>query len=75
MDAMAPTLAPAEALSPAERCDRCGARACVRAVLPEGELMFCRHHGREYAGRLRSVAISIEDATGALEGMEAPSVN
>ena len=31
------------------RCDRCGARAKVRAVLPSGgELTFCAHHGRRH---------------------------
>jgi hypothetical protein len=56
-------------LSPADRCDRCGARAQVRAVLPGGgDLLFCAHHGREHAAKLREVAVEIRDETGALEG-------
>lgn len=33
-------------LAVAERCDRCGAAAFVRAAWPGGaDLLFCRHHG------------------------------
>jgi len=35
-----------------DRCDRCSAAAQVRALLPAGELLFCRHHGREHRSRL-----------------------
>ncbi|WP_423795034.1 DUF7455 domain-containing protein [Mycobacterium tuberculosis] len=32
-------------LTRADRCDRCGAAARVRAKLPSGaELLFCQHH-------------------------------
>jgi hypothetical protein len=34
-------------------CDRCPARARVRAELPAGELHFCNHHAREHRDRLR----------------------
>jgi hypothetical protein len=45
------------ALTAADRCDRCGAAAKVRAVLSTGgELLFCGHHAREYEVRLREVA-------------------
>jgi hypothetical protein len=38
-----------------ERCDRCGARGAVHAITSGGrELVFCAHHGREYAERLRA---------------------
>lgn len=57
---------PVGELTPADRCDRCGARAAVRAVLPDGELLFCAHHGRRFAPRLREVAIAIQDDTGVL---------
>ncbi|HEX3823164.1 MAG TPA: hypothetical protein VHV79_01730 [Mycobacteriales bacterium] len=61
------TTTEAPPLSPADRCDRCGARALVRAVMPGGgDLYFCAHHGREHAARLREVAIEIHDHTGAL---------
>jgi hypothetical protein len=42
------------ALNAADRCDRCGARATVKAVQPGGaELLFCKHHGRLYAPGLQ----------------------
>jgi hypothetical protein len=54
-------------LTPADRCDRCGARAAVRAVLPGGaDLVFCAHHGREHAAKLKSVAVEIRDDEGVL---------
>jgi hypothetical protein len=46
-------------LTGADRCDRCGAAARVRAVLSTGELMFCGHHGRRYAGRLRELGATL----------------
>ena len=37
----------AGALTAMDRCDRCGAQAYVRALLPNGlELLFCAHHNR-----------------------------
>jgi hypothetical protein len=79
MDVMTTTTA-APPLSPAERCDRCGARAIVRAVLPGGgDLLFCAHHGREHAAKLREVAVEIHDDTNALgldeRGFSEPSAN
>ncbi|HXV93605.1 MAG TPA: hypothetical protein VD813_09935 [Pseudonocardia sp.] len=39
---------------PGDRCDRCGAAAQVVARLATGgELLFCRHHARAHAPRLR----------------------
>lgn len=36
-------------LTAADRCDRCGAAAQVRVVLPSGgELLFCGHHARKH---------------------------
>jgi len=36
-------------LTRADRCDRCGAAARVRAKLPSGaELLFCQHHANEH---------------------------
>jgi len=53
-------------LTAADRCDRCGARARVRATLSSGsELLFCQHHANEHAPRLAELAAVIE--TGALE--------
>ncbi len=61
---MTPTLTPpAESTLPSagDRCDRCGAAAKVRAVLPGGgDLVFCGHHAHKYADNLEKVAISIK---------------
>ena len=47
-------------LTAADRCDRCGAGARVRAVLPTGgELLFCGHHANEHADRLREMNATI----------------
>jgi hypothetical protein len=46
-------------------CDRCGALAKVRVVLPSGSgLVFCGHHAREYEGKLRDIAADIIDTDG-----------
>jgi len=61
------TTTEAPPVSPAERCDRCGARAVVRAVLPGGaDLVFCAHHGRQHAESLRAAAATIRDDEGVL---------
>jgi len=50
------------ALTAADRCDRCGAAAVVRAVLPKGgELLFCGHHARAHSERLEAVAAVMHD--------------
>jgi hypothetical protein len=55
------------ALTATDRCDRCGARAYVRVVLPGGgELLFCAHHGRAHEPALRAHAAEIQDETHAL---------
>jgi len=39
-----------------DRCDRCGAAAQTRVNLPTGaELLFCGHHTRAHAPRLRTI--------------------
>ncbi len=44
-----------------ERCDRCGARAKVRAVLDSGaELHFCGHHAREHESKLRELRVRLD---------------
>jgi hypothetical protein len=66
-----PVLAPTP-LSAADRCDRCGARAYLRAVLPSGSaLLFCAHHAREHVAALRAVAVELQDETGRLEDVPA----
>jgi hypothetical protein len=57
-------VAPGPALTALDRCDRCGAQAYVRVELNGGnELLFCAHHGREHADKLRDIAEAIHDET------------
>ncbi|MEP6799153.1 MAG: hypothetical protein ABI890_13445 [Lapillicoccus sp.] len=52
----------APSLSAADRCDRCGAQAYIRARLVNGgELLFCAHHGREHLPQLQAQASEIHD--------------
>lgn len=52
----------ASPLTAADRCDRCGAQAYVRATMASGfDLLLCAHHFRENEDRLREVADSIYD--------------
>lgn len=58
------TTALASQLTAADRCDRCGAQAYVRARLATGgELFFCAHHSREHLAKLADIAIEIHDET------------
>ncbi|MDN5747383.1 MAG: hypothetical protein L0H64_02460 [Pseudonocardia sp.] len=43
-----------------DRCDRCGAAALVRATFASGcELLFCGHHARAHAPRLRELGAAL----------------
>lgn len=43
-----------------DRCDRCGAAATTRAILPSGgELLFCGHHARQHRSRLRELSAEL----------------
>ena len=54
----------AGALTAMDRCDRCGAQAYVRALLPNGlELLFCAHHNRQHSSTLTKIAVGIDDET------------
>ena len=54
----------AATLTAADRCDRCGARAYVRVLLPSRlELLFCAHHNRKHAPALAEIAVEIQDET------------
>ena len=54
----------AHRLSAADRCDRCGAQAYIRARLVSGgELYFCGHHGRQHLPKLADHAVEIHDET------------
>lgn len=67
--ALAPTL------TAADRCDRCGAQAFIRARLGDGgELHFCAHHGREHLDKLKDVAAEVVDETDRLHESESPSI-
>ena len=65
---MTTAVAPGPSLTAEDRCDRCGAQAYIRVELNGGnELLFCAHHGREHADKLRSVALNIHDETNRLD--------
>jgi hypothetical protein len=51
-----------------DRCDRCGAQAYVRVLLPSRlELLFCAHHNRQHARALVEIAVEIQDETRRLD--------
>lgn len=52
-------------LTALDRCDRCGAKAYVRAVLQSsgGELLFCGHHARAVEANLRPLTSDWQDQT------------
>ena len=55
------------ALTALDRCDRCGAQAYLRVILPSGgELMFCAHHANAHREKLSQVAARIQDETSRL---------
>ena len=65
---MTGAMAPSRPLTAMDVCDRCGAQAYVRAVLPgSGELFFCAHHGRQHADALAKIVIEIQDETQRLQ--------
>ena len=54
----------AATLTATDLCDRCGARAYVRVLLPSRlELLFCAHHTREHGRALAEIAVEIQDET------------
>ncbi len=68
---MTGALAPIKPLTAADRCDRCGAQAYVRVLLPNsGELLFCAHHNRQHGPVLTKVAVEIQDETERLSRAE-----
>lgn len=49
-------------LTNADRCDRCGAAAKVRATLPVGgELLFCRHHYNGHEAKLVELGATVTE--------------
>ena len=68
---MTGAIAPSKPLTAADVCDRCGARAYVRVLLPGStELFFCAHHARQHAAALAKVAVEIQDETNLLSDGE-----
>jgi len=57
------TMTAVEELTSADRCDRCGAQAYLRVILQGGELLFCAHHAKAHADRLKQVALRMQDET------------
>lgn len=54
-------------LTAADRCDRCRAQAYVRITVTRGlDLLFCAHHGRQHADKLRQVAPAVRDESARL---------
>ncbi|NMO89809.1 hypothetical protein [Actinomycetospora sp. TBRC 11914] len=48
-------------LTASDRCDRCGAAAKVRAILPSGgELLFCGHHARTHEAKMKELSIDVQ---------------
>ncbi len=51
-------------LNASDRCDRCGAQAYVRVTMASGfDLLFCSHHSKEHADKLKQIALTIHDET------------
>ena len=64
---MTGAMAPTKPLNANDLCDRCGAPAYVRVILPgSAELLFCGHHNRQHALALAQVAVEIHDETARL---------
>jgi hypothetical protein len=64
-------IAPTKPLTALDLCDRCGAQAYVRVLLPNsGELLFCAHHSRQHLPALKKVAVDIQDETQRLTNQE-----
>ena len=58
------TSALAPTLTVADRCDRCGAQAFIKARLAgDTELLFCAHHGRTHLEGLKAAGAEIIDET------------
>ena len=57
-------VAPPEPLTAMHLCDRCGAQAHVRILLPSlRDLLFCTHHHAQHAPALAKMAVEIQDDT------------
>jgi hypothetical protein len=71
---MTAAMAPTQPLNATDLCDRCGAQAYVRVVLPgDLQLLFCAHHNRQHAEALAKIAVEIQDETERLSKPQDPS--
>lgn len=50
-------------IQPADRCDRCVARALFMVVFNAGDLYFCSHHFQEHEDIFVNLALDIYDHT------------
>ncbi len=48
-------------LTSLDRCDLCGAKAWVRAVMKTSELLFCAHHASAHMDALTRSALFVQD--------------
>lgn len=53
-----------------DRCDKCSAQACCRAIKGTSDILFCAHHGREYGPDLMAQGFTIEVAEEAQEQVQ-----
>ena len=61
---MTGVIADTKPLNALDLCDRCGAQAYVRVLLPNsGELLFCAHHSREHLPALKKAGAEVQDET------------
>ena len=73
---MTGAMAPTKPLTALDLCDRCGAQAYVRVVLPGGgELLFCAHHARQHGEALARIAAEIQDESDRLDPGKAEAPN
>lgn len=54
-------------LTAMDRCDACGARAWVRAVMTSSELYFCGHHAAKHLDALWDQALFVQDDRALME--------
>lgn len=54
-----------------DRCDRCGARAFVKAAMLNGDLLFCAHHWHTSEEVISRISIGIVDELDKLDALEA----
>lgn len=62
----------APTLTMADRCDRCGSQAYVRATMTTGaELLFCGHHANQHRPALVGAGATFHDETDKLTSSKA----